>query len=290
MSDKNKKLVEPNTKKGTAKWGAKPAIWLTFLAYIVSQLAVLLPYGFVYLVSGKEEARVFFEESVWASFFLIAFSAATMVSVIVLYLKKKKLKLASLGFRSLKPTDFGWLIIFGLGYLIISATVLSLASLVPGFDLNQEQELGFGVVAGWQLVAVFISLVLIPPLAEEIVFRGFFYRGLKNQFITKQVILAGVVMAGLTALLTTNPVTGLVIISMSLLAVFVAKKNIKLGSALFVSSIFGLVHGQWNVALDTFVLSMVMIALYEKTNNLWASVLLHGIKNFIAFMALFVIK
>ena len=97
-------------------------------------------------------------------------------------------------------------------------------------------------------------------------------------------------MAGLTALLTTNPATGLVIISMSLLAVFVAKKNIKLGSALFVSSVFGLVHGQWNVALDTFVLSMVMIALYEKTNNLWASVLLHGIKNFIAFMALFVIK
>jgi hypothetical protein len=41
-------------------------------------------------------------------------------------------------------------------------------------------------------------------------------------------------------------------------------------------------------ALDTFVLSLVLIYLREKTGGLWASITLHAIKNGIAFMALFV--
>jgi len=95
------------------------------------------------------------------------------------------------------------------------------------------------------LVLAFIGLVVLPPIAEEMLFRGFLYRGL-------------------------------------------AKRLPKILSALITSGLFALLHFQWNVSLDVFVLSLVLIALYEKTKNLWVCVGLHAIKNGIAFLALFV--
>lgn len=45
----------------------------------------------------------------------------------------------------------------------------------------------------------------------------------------------------------------------------------------------------WIGALDTFVLSLVLIYLREKTGGLWASITLHAIKNGIAFVTLFLL-
>jgi membrane protease YdiL (CAAX protease family) len=125
--------------------------------------------------------------------------------------------------------------------------VLSLAQLIPGFNLEQTQEIGYQTVNGWQLGLAFIGLVILPPLAEEMLFRGFLYRGL-------------------------------------------AKKWPKILAAIFASVLFAVVHFQWNVGVDVFVLSMVMIFLYEKTKNLWVCVGLHALKNAVAFLVLFVFK
>ncbi len=61
-------------------------------------------------------------------------------------------------------------------------------------------------------------------------------------------------------------------------------------SAIIVSVIFGLAHQQWNVAIDTFILSMVMVYIFEKTGSLWATIALHMLKNSIAFVALFLTR
>lgn len=58
-------------------------------------------------------------------------------------------------------------------------------------------------------------------------------------------------------------------------------------AALGVSALFGLVHGQWNVGLDVFAMSMVSCYLVEKTNSLWPSIFLHVIKNSVAFYLLY---
>jgi membrane protease YdiL (CAAX protease family) len=42
-------------------------------------------------------------------------------------------------------------------------------------------------------------------------------------------------------------------------------------------------------AIDTFILSLVLVYLREKTGSLWASITLHALKNGIAFVALFVV-
>jgi membrane protease YdiL (CAAX protease family) len=59
-------------------------------------------------------------------------------------------------------------------------------------------------------------------------------------------------------------------------------------AVLIVSALFGTVHGQWNVAIDVFALSIVLCTLREITGNIWAGVLLHMLKNGVAFYFLFV--
>lgn len=59
-------------------------------------------------------------------------------------------------------------------------------------------------------------------------------------------------------------------------------------AALGASGLFALAHGQWNVGVDVFILSLLLIFVYQKTGNLWLSIGMHATKNLIAFMFLFV--
>lgn len=59
-------------------------------------------------------------------------------------------------------------------------------------------------------------------------------------------------------------------------------------STIVTSLVFGIAHQQWNVGIDVFVLSIFLCLLREKTGNVWAGMLLHGLKNSIAFFYLFV--
>lgn len=132
-------------------------------------------------------------------------------------------------------------------YLLCSGIIVTLVTqLVPGFDGTQAQEVGFTNLAEtYQYILAFATLVVIAPIAEEALFRGYLYGKLR-----------GVVSIWLAVLLT--------------------------------SVVFGVVHGQWNVGIDVFVLSVVMCILREMTGNIWAGVLVHMIKNGLAFYLLFI--
>lgn len=59
--------------------------------------------------------------------------------------------------------------------------------------------------------------------------------------------------------------------------------------SIFITSLlFAVVHWQWNVGLDVFALSVVACLLRERTQGIGASILLHMMKNGIAFYLLFV--
>ena len=60
-------------------------------------------------------------------------------------------------------------------------------------------------------------------------------------------------------------------------------------AAIVVSALFALAHGQWNVAVDVFCLSMVASYLRESTGAIWAGALIHIIKNMVAFYFMFVV-
>lgn len=57
---------------------------------------------------------------------------------------------------------------------------------------------------------------------------------------------------------------------------------------LLVSLLFGIVHGQWNVGVVVFVMSIAMCTMRELTGTIWGGMLIHVLKNAIAFYALFV--
>lgn len=59
-------------------------------------------------------------------------------------------------------------------------------------------------------------------------------------------------------------------------------------ATLMTSVLFAAVHGQWNVAVDVFSLSIVLCALREITGSIWAGTLLHMAKNGVAFYLLFI--
>lgn len=150
---------------------------------------------------------------------------------------------------SKKPalSDLGMAIIAYLAYLVVSAVVMLLIiQMIPGFQADQKQELGFESLAnGLEYIFAFLTLVVMAPLAEELLFRGYLFGRLRSyvSFIPATIIT---------------------------------------------SILFGFVHGQWNVAIDVFILSIALCYLREKTDSLWAAIFLHSLKNGIAFTLLFV--
>ena len=192
--------------------------------------------------------------SVIGQFAFILLAETFTVGAVYLFLRFYKLGFAAIGLK--RPN---WLDpLYGLAavplYLILYVLTVGVVShFVPGLNVNQQQQIGFNDVQGaFQLTLTFISLVVLPPIAEEIMVRGFLYSSLKKA------------MPKAAAVVVTS-------------AIF-ASAHLPEGGAdgpLYIA------------ALDTFVLSLVLIYLREKTGSLWASITLHAIKNGIAFIALF---
>lgn len=132
-------------------------------------------------------------------------------------------------------------------YLLASSVLAYLAlQLLPGFDATQAQDVGFRDIASrFEYLAAFVTLVIIAPVAEETLMRGYLYGWLRR-----------------------------------LVPVWAA--------ILLTSLVFGLLHGQWNVGLDVFALSLVLCGLREVTGSIWAGILLHMMKNTLAFYVLFI--
>ena len=168
----------------------------------------------------------------------------------IVWLRERRLPLHELGFarRMLEWKDIGLALLGAVVYLFVAVVLLSIARSVPGFDSSQAQDIGFTHIYGTERVIAFVVLVMLTPVFEEVIFRGFLYSKLKP--IIRHWWIAAVV----------------------------------------VSALFGLAHMQWNVAIDVFVLSMVACYLRELTGSIWAGIILHCLKNLIAFIALFFVS
>lgn len=67
------------------------------------------------------------------------------------------------------------------------------------------------------------------------------------------------------------------------------REKLKLPVAiLLVSLLFGFLHGQWNVSVGVFALSLVLCGLREITGTIWSGMLLHMLSNGIAFYLLYI--
>jgi membrane protease YdiL (CAAX protease family) len=214
------------------------------LIYVLAQITV----GLIIAVFGGASSESLTNNTTLVLVAYVIGGAAT-VGLTLGLMRHRKIGISLLRMKRLHILDFVYAIVGFVVYMMITILVsASIRVFIPEVNLDQEQDLGLNSVSGALLLLTFLALVVVAPIAEELLFRGFLYGRLNSRRL-KPII-----------------------------------------SAIITSLLFGLVHGQINVGIDTFLLSMVMIYLLEKRQSLWVTILLHAIKNGVAFLALFVFK
>jgi len=163
-------------------------------------------------------------------------------------LAKSKTTRDELGLRGLPTwTDILLAPVGFIVFMIVAVILVAiLQSIFPGINWNESQDVGFSnLISSSDFVLAFISLVVVAPVAEELIFRGWLYGKLRAKIPA-------------------------------------------IPAMLVVSILFGIVHGQWNVGVTVFVMSIAMCTLREITGTIWGGILIHILKNGIAFYFLYV--
>jgi len=239
----SKLLVKP---QGFKPWMALALPAWVFVGFMVAQVIVgLLLSLFSYLkipLKNIDESTVQTIGSI-----VIYILALSIVIGLPWAVKKFKTSKQELGLDStmtwtdllLAPAAF-------IVYILLSFVCTSIASHFPFYNVDQVQETGFsGLSHGYEYFLAFFTLVIVAPVSEEILFRGYLLGKLR--------------------------------------------KYIPVWAAILITSLlFGIVHFAWNVSVDVFALSIVLCLLRIQTGRLWPSILLHMIKNGIAFYFLFI--
>ena len=168
----------------------------------------------------------------------LIFSAVTYVVAVavIIFVPWKLIKLKTtrdeLGLRGLPTWTDILMAPLGLIVTMFGAGILMLIMkwLIPGINLEQEQDVGFNNLIG----------------REELIFRGWLYGKLRARMTAASAII-------------------------------------------ICSALFGILHGQWNVGITVFAMSVAMCLIRELTGTIWSGILVHMLKNGIAFYLLYVV-
>lgn len=247
-SDKSAKATKPTGWRSRLLEPLLLTLWAG-VSVIASQFIVSYP--MVWLLGEKVT------QPVWMTVYTaVVYLVAMLLCILLphLLLKKFRTKREELGLTGLPTwTDIGLAPIGLVVYFLLAAalvaffTFLSEQGVFPWFDASQAQEVGFSnLYAPLDRIVAFVSLVVIAPLAEEIIFRGWLYGKLRAR------------LSLIPAILLT-------------------------------SVLFGAVHGQWNVGVNVFAMSIVLCLQREITGTVYSGIILHMLKNGIAFYLLYIL-
>jgi membrane protease YdiL (CAAX protease family) len=286
-----KSIIKSNNPTQRVPWVSRYAYSITILSYIVSQIFSALAIFIALLFVSWDTIENNLLEQPWMSLALTGVGALGLFVTLFTFFKVKKYPFKWLKVSQKLPIKSLLLVVIVyVVYLLASVLVSGIISILfPSFDPNQEQLIGYKDAVGWQLILAFIGLVVIPPIAEELLFRGFLYQGLRDHWKKYDAIFWGLGIATVVAAFV-NSYAGIAIAVFAIISSFVGKKHPARAAAIITSVLFGLVHMQWNIAIDTFIFSFALIYVFEKTGNLRASIALHALKNGIAFVGLFLLS
>ncbi|HSX08504.1 MAG TPA: type II CAAX endopeptidase family protein [Candidatus Saccharimonadales bacterium] len=239
-------------------WSGFTAVLVVIAVYMISLYVgggLLALYAAIHHWSSAY-ANNWLSNSVPAQFFYVLIDETITVLLLWGFLKWRRYKgvLRALGLGRPRFEDMRYVFTGLLAYFVLYILIVNFAAKFINLDVGQQQDIGFQVAnSRGDLLLTFLSLVILPPLIEETVFRGFLFAGLR-----KSMRFVG------AALIT---------------------------SALFaVPHLFEGASGRllWTAGIDTFILSLVLCFAREKTGKLWAGMTIHGLKNFVAFYILFI--
>lgn len=240
-----------------AVWNPWLGMLFVIITFFLAQAASLVIMSLYTTLRGMTGAQAndWLAESTVGQFAFMSIVTVMIVGSVYFFLKLNNSSLRAIGIRKPKWKDL-WLGLLAVPvyFVLYFISLIVVSYLFPSFNVSQEQDVGFNSVQGTvALILAYISLAILPPISEEILTRGLFYSSAKKAM---PVVLA----AGVTSLL---------------FAVAHLPEGSD-GAPLYVA------------AVDTFILSLVLIYLREKSGGLWSSMFVHFVKNSVAFLALYI--
>ncbi len=263
------------------------AFWAMVVVFVAQVVVGIVMTGIMILATGSRETAVaLLSEPVWTAVYLALAYSLALVALIFLsprlynLLARRKQKRAEkpvpaekpvlaektvsartpsheeLGLKGLPTwTDLGLAPVGFVAYLLLAVGLTTVFSLFPWFNAEEAQGVGFNVLSsnGDRLVA-FLALVVIAPIAEEIIFRGWMYGKMRKSLSKKTADWLGMTI-----------------------------------SIILTSLAFGIMHGQWNVGVNVFAMSVVLCGLREITGTAYSGIVVHMLKNGVAFYLLYVL-
>jgi len=241
-------------------WGVPSAGILLLLCFILLPIIAQIIITSIPSLLGWDSGRAgqWAAHSTLANFLYVLLAESLTTGLLAWFIvrRHKTSFLKAVGLRRPQWMDVGYGLVGAAAYvLLFLVTVAGVSALLP-LDTGKEQALGFDKnIGGISLFLAFVSLVILPPIVEEMVFRGFFYGTLRARNIRVWVSVL---------------VTSLVFGSLHL---------------------FGAGDGSllWIAFVDTFVLSVVLCSIREYTGSIWSTMLIHSLKNGFVFLNLFIL-
>jgi membrane protease YdiL (CAAX protease family) len=228
-------------------------VGVTLLIFFISQFAAALvvSLGLAFFNHNASIADLIDQSAPVQFFYVLAAEGLVLILTILAVTQWRRLRLSSIGlgrwprWNDLSRALAGAAAFYGL--LIISSIIISM--ILPDLNTDQSQEVGFDALnSSMDSVLAFAALVILPPIGEEVLMRGYLFSGLRSRMTF---VYAGVITSVLfgAAHLGTGPADTTL----------------------------------WVAGIDTFLLSLVLVYLREKTGALYAPMLVHAANNLVAF-------
>ena len=235
-------------------------VWVVASFYAAQILMLALVWGFAQL--GIELAPAFLGETVITTIMtaIIYLLSLVIVAAVPYWTLKNRTTRDEMGLRQSLPLwrDLGLApLVYITCFVCTAVAIVLLQVYIPGFNPAQQQEIPFDpdqYMQQYELLLIFLTLAIIAPVAEELLFRGYLFGKLRKKLPALAVIL--------------------------ITAIVFSALHLGIGS---------LQDLQWNVAVDTFILALGLGLLRHFTGSVWASILVHVLKNSVAFFVLFIL-
>ncbi|HET9722146.1 MAG TPA: type II CAAX endopeptidase family protein [Candidatus Saccharimonadales bacterium] len=245
-------LFKPDKPAKPAKGFSSPG-WIvlnTILIFLFSQFTAAIFVEIILTIVHPHVSSGFFDNSIAAQFFYVLLAESLAVALVLWVVRRRGLRLSAIGLgrRPVWGDLLRAIIGFGAFYLVLIIVGVIIGIVSPNIN-NEQQNIGFNNLhTTSDNTLAFLALVILPPLGEETLVRGYLYSGLRKYW------------RFLPALLLTSAIFG------------IAHLEIGSGSPLV-----------WGAAIDTFILSVVLVYMREKTGALYAGILVHMLNNLVAF-------
>jgi membrane protease YdiL (CAAX protease family) len=260
MTDRTAPTKPAATKPAAAAqawpWGPVAGILIVLAIFFGAQIIGQIIVSIYPALQGWSEGRAtdWLTSNAAVQFLYILAVEALTMWMLYMVLRSRKQHFRDLGLLRPRLRDLGTTLAAYPVYFILNAVATLGAAALFHLDTEQRQQTGFETATSTtDLALTFVSLVILPPIVEEIVMRGFLFTSLKKGMpVIRAAIVTSIIFA-------------------------IAHLQFGSGAPLL-----------WLAAIDTFVLSLVLCYLRQRTGSLWAGIGLHALKNGLAFFVLFI--